>query len=380
MSNVLLSVVIPTYNRYEYLQSCLEVTSSIKSDQLEIVVQDNTEDNSEILPVIERIGDSRIKYYHIAEHISVVENSDYAVKHAIGKYICMIGDDDTICSSMLDAAAFCDVNSIEACMSLIPGFNWPGMTFSGKKEPNLFILEKATGEVIKIDAQEVLKHAVLSAEGLPRQMPRVYHGFVSKECLNKIYEKCGTFFPGPSPDMANATAVSLVVKKAVLIKDYLMVSGYGRRSARGEGNRKEHFGKISEKPWLPKDTESRWYPNIPKVFSGETIFAQSLIEALNLMDQGDLAKKYNFGSLYAMFFAHHPSARLYMLSFLLKRPYRLMWFIKGIFVRLKERRKMLSKNPTKNYVEEDAIQSLAEAQTYIYKLRVIDDVTDYFWK
>ena len=369
MNKILLSVVIPTYNRYEYLKGCLEATVTIDSAELEIIVHDNTEDNSEILPFISSLEDSRIKYYHEKKHISVVENSDRGVSYATGDYVCMIGDDDTICESMLYAARYCRDNKIDACMALIPGYNWPDMTFRGEAEPNLFYTEKGDNSVTEIDAKEILKRVVKTAEGLPLEMPRVYHGLVSKECLERIKERCGTYFPGPSPDMANATAVSLEAQKTVFISDYLMVSGYGYKSARGEGNRKAHFGRISDKPWLPADTEEKWDIDIPKIFSGETIFAQSLINALKEMGQKSIAKEYNYGSLYAQFLSHHRETAGYMIRFCFARPYRVVWMISGIFERLRVRKEILSSRGEKYYLQESSIRTLNDAKNYTDSLR-----------
>lgn len=368
----LLSVVIPTYNRYQYLVGCLKATTAIKTAEMEIVVHDNTENNEEILPVISALSDPRIKYYHEQKHISVVENSDRGVTLSTGEYVTMIGDDDTICESMMQAARFCKENGIEACMASIPGYNWPDMTFVGEAEPNLFYLKKADGTVREIDAKAILKNAVHTAEGLPGDMPRIYHGMVSKACLDRIKDRCGTYFPGPSPDMANATAVSLESRKTVFITDYLMVSGYGYKSSRGEGNRKVHFGKISDKPWLPADTEAKWDKNIPRIFSAETIFAQSLINALRRMDQEDLANQYNYGALYAQFLAHHRETSGYMLRFCLTKPYRAVWLIKGIIERQKIRKAYFAsnvRNQEKYYLQKADIHTLSEAQEYTNQLR-----------
>ena len=47
---ILLSIIIPTYNRYEYLIESLDVMAdTIESRQVEIVVQDNTVDNTAIV-------------------------------------------------------------------------------------------------------------------------------------------------------------------------------------------------------------------------------------------------------------------------------------------------------------------------------------------
>ena len=141
--------------------------------------------------------------------------------------------------------------------------------------------------------------ALKYADGIPEDMPRVYHGLTSRKCLDQIKEKTGSYFPGPSPDMASSLAISLFARKAVYISDYLMVSGYGFKSARGEGNRQAHYGKISEKPWLPKDTEEKWDKEIPGIFSGETIIAESLSRCLRALGREDLLKRYSYGILYA---------------------------------------------------------------------------------
>lgn len=370
MDQILLSVIIPTYNRYQYLKGCLKATANLKSDNFEMIVQDNTEDNQEILQYINALDDSRIKYFHIKEHICVSDNCDEAMKHAKGKYICMIGDDDTICESMIDAARFCAENSIDAVKYLIPGFNWPDMTFVGKKkEANLFFEEKADGSVEIVDAKEKLMHAVLTADGLDF-LPRAYHGMVSKECMDRIYAKTGSYFPGPSPDMGNAAAVCLESKKSAYIYDYLIVSGYGYKSARGEGNRHQHYGKLNEKPWLPKDILERWDPDIPPVFSGETIIADSLTESLRRMRRNDLAEKYNYPSLYAVFLAHHKDSLSQMMKFLFDKPIRLLWLIKGVTIRLRLSIKCrISFKGNPYFMEKYDVVCLEDAQFQVNRLR-----------
>ena len=176
-------------------------------------------------------------------------------------------------------------------------------------------MKPISGKVRTIDTNEQVMFALKYADGIPEDMPRVYHGLTSRKCLEEIKKKTGTYFPGPSPDMASSLAISLVSKKAVYISDYLMVSGYGYKSARGEGNRQAHYGKISEKPWLPRDTEVKWDKNIPKIFSGETIIAESLSRCLRAFGRRDLLKQYSYAILYAVFFVRHAEAKKYMISF-----------------------------------------------------------------
>ena len=330
----IVSVVVPTYNRYQYLYDCVASLHQIQSDKIEFIIQDNTEDNKEFAEYISSLNDTRIKYYHKKEHVSVVENCDMGVHHAVGDYVCMIGDDDTVCKNIIKAAEFLKENDVEGCCFPFPGFNWPDMTFENGKseEPNMFFKKDADGTYIEINAKEELKKTGCHGS-VGNKMPRLYHSLVAKKCLDRIWNKIGTYFPGPSPDMANAVATCLEIKKTIYLSDYLIVSGYGRASARGEGNRNQHFGRIQDKPWLPKDTLAKWDPNLPQIFSGETIIAQSATQALKSYDASS-DFKFDYSSVYATFFWHHRDARSEFLKFIAKSPRRILWFIKGVIKRL----------------------------------------------
>ncbi len=360
----LVSIVVPTYNRYDYLTGCITSLLEIECNQIEFIIQDNTEDNCKIRWLLDTIEDSRLHYYHRAEHISVMENSDLAVSHATGKYICMIGDDDTVSSRIVKVAEFCEKNGIDACSFIFPGFNWPDMTFEAKdREANLFFQMEATGAVEKLDIDAILCKALKDGSAPSPEMPRLYHGLVSIECLERIYKKAGTYFPGPSPDAANSIPVCLEARNSVRVYDYAIISGYGRGSARGEGNRGQHYGELRDKPWLPKDIVERWNKDLPPIFSAETILAQSMLEALNAMGRKDLIKQFGFDKVYAVFLLHHKDAAGRMMRFCLKRPKRLFLLCRGMINRYFERRDYLShSHEHSNYKEFEGVTNLMEAQ------------------
>lgn len=361
MEKILLSIVIPTYNRYQYLFEAIKACLTIPSEEFEVVVQDNTENNQDAMCFIEKLNDKRVKYFHKREHISVSENCDMGIAHAVGEYVTMIGDDDSVCSGMIKAAHFCKDNDIDSVCFLVPGFNWPDMEFVGKKsEANLFYAEEADGSVYELDAKQELCKSLKDNCGISINMPRVYHGLVSKSCLDRIYSKIGTYFPGPSPDMANAVAVCLETKRTVFVKDYLMVSGYGNSSGRGECNRQQHYGDLTTKPWLPKDILERWDRNIPAIFSAETITVQSASEALKAMNIKQFIRMLDYGSLYAIFFWHYKGARRDLLKFCIKSPVRLFRFFVGCLKRVIVKINYKKSNK-KNYLEFNNITSLLEA-------------------
>ena len=45
----LLSIIIPTKERYEYLEKLVELLITFKENNFEIIVQDNSQDNSKFL-------------------------------------------------------------------------------------------------------------------------------------------------------------------------------------------------------------------------------------------------------------------------------------------------------------------------------------------
>ena len=102
MKQPLLSLVIPTKDRYYYLKYLIMLVDSFNFDDFEMVIQDNTCDNLEILKFLEGYQYSFVKYYHTKEQLSVKENSDLAILHSSGEYVCFIGDDDGITRYIVD--------------------------------------------------------------------------------------------------------------------------------------------------------------------------------------------------------------------------------------------------------------------------------------
>jgi glycosyltransferase involved in cell wall biosynthesis len=89
----LVSVVLPTYNRRDYLKIALESALNQSLGDIEIIVQDNA---SEVDPadVVARFADRRIHYFRNFATLTQTENIIGACKRAHGKYVALLGDDD----------------------------------------------------------------------------------------------------------------------------------------------------------------------------------------------------------------------------------------------------------------------------------------------
>ncbi|MCC5605246.1 glycosyltransferase family 2 protein [Nostoc sp. CHAB 5834] len=89
----LVSVVIPTYNRPEYLKQA--IASAIKQtyQNIEIIVSDNcSSENPQAL--VASFGDSRIRFWRHQQNVGMIANQQHGFNMARGKYVASLHDDD----------------------------------------------------------------------------------------------------------------------------------------------------------------------------------------------------------------------------------------------------------------------------------------------
>ncbi|WP_010175488.1 glycosyltransferase family 2 protein [Bacillus coahuilensis] len=293
----LLSIVIPTKNRFNYLIECLSAIIDIGSDKIEIVVQDNS-DNMEVEEYIRTLNWPHIKYFYESKKLSQTGNSELAVEHSTGKYVCYIGDDDAVATQLIEVVKLMEKYSIDACTFDVATYNWPDVIAHNPKIIP-FRFNKSDVRIKKIDSKQVLSRYLSNGMQEIKLLPRVYHGILSKEILEEIKTRTGSYFPGPSPDMANATAASLIVRKFFKIGYPLIIDGKSYKSAGGMGLRGAHTGKLTGVSQLSDDVEANWNARIPKLWLGRTIWPESCIKALEAMQETEYINKMNWHAIYA---------------------------------------------------------------------------------
>lgn len=307
-SGYLLSIVVPTKNRYPYLMKLVELVIGFNEPSIELVIQDNSDDNEVFLQFLNTINNTSIRYDYKKEALPVTLNSDYAILNSTGKYVCFIGDDDGVVRNILDYVKWMDSNGIDSLRSEPPiSYNWPGTKGMVYDTSSKLLFHKPLGKrEVVTDFQQVRKYNLNRGGQDQSKNPRIYCGIVRRDVLFKIYNATGTFFPGPSPDMASSTALSYFVKKHVIIDDILVLAGSCPKSASGMGLQHKHVGRIEDIPWLPKDTAELWEITIPKFWTGETIYAESAIKAIRALGHTEDLRYMNYSYLYASFFVYHP--------------------------------------------------------------------------
>lgn len=307
----LLSIIVPTKNRYIYLKSIVKIFSDMDNNEIELVIQDNSEDNKEILQFLGDDYSKNIKYFSNRQHMTVSDNFNEGILNSSGAYVCMLGDDDIISSKIIEIVKYMKINDIESAIFNKASYTWPDMEFKVHKLPSLCI-NRITGKIETVDSQtELMKCLIMGATSLLK-LPEVYQGIVKRTSLDKIYYKGNTYFPGSSPDMAIAIALSLVVKSHIYVDIPYIISGQAYVSAGGKGARHEHKGRLKDMDWLPIDIEDKWEKKIPMVWTGSTIYADSAHKAINYMGREELLKKFNYPYQYAYFLSFNPEYREYL--------------------------------------------------------------------
>lgn len=294
----LLSIVVPTKDRYKYLKYLCELVANLNSDEVELVIQDNSNDNSEILSFFQEKNYSFLVYNHVKGQIPMAINSDKAILNSSGEYICFLGDDDGFTKYLLEGVRWMKKEGLEAVRPAEVTYSWPDAPRGKSAEMSFYPF---TGKVKYISAyDELIK--VLKAGVLDRgKMPMAYHAVVSRTVMDKIYKIAGSFFPGNSPDISNAVALSLVVDKFALVDVPWGYSGNSAYKGGGVFARGNAAPAITDIPWFRPDPEKRWSNLVPRIASGSNIWADSAIETLKNMHREDLIKTINFYEMYSNF-------------------------------------------------------------------------------
>lgn len=93
LSQPLVSVVIPTYNRPEYLKQAIASAVNQTYRNLEIIVSDNcSPENPQ--SIIDSFQDPRIKFWRHSHNLGMLANQFHGFKMARGKYVASLHDDD----------------------------------------------------------------------------------------------------------------------------------------------------------------------------------------------------------------------------------------------------------------------------------------------
>lgn len=298
----ILSIIIPTKNRAKYVVPCVRSLLRMKAPDIEIVIQDNSDDATTAEAIASFTQDSRLRYYHCTDKLSVTDNFSRGLNFASGEFISFIGDDDGVNHEVVEAVRWAKSEGLDALVGCeAAGYFWPDVIFTiyRKLLSGTLYIRSFSGAVTYPDPEEEIHRCTRSAGCTFGLLPKAYQGVVRREYLERIYQNAGTYFPGPTPDMASAVALATVVKRYAYIDYPLFIAGIGRGSGGGAGTEKQHDWSIESAPWFSRSAIDRWSDFVPRFCCGTTLWAEDVLQALCAMGRDEALQNFNAVSMYA---------------------------------------------------------------------------------
>lgn len=289
----IISIVVPTKNRYKYLKYLLELFDTFDSDEFEVVVQDNSDDNTEIQDFFEAKDRSYLRYHHTSKYLTSIENFNQAISNANGDYVCFIGDDDGVCLNIISAAKWMKSNNIEAARSSEAGYMWPDTGKCGgcvDYEENNSVFFHYLNPVHEL--YKIMKSGFSSLGDIPL----LYNGIVKKDILDLIYSRYHTFFPGgSSADIANGVALCFYVKRFVKIYTPLIIRGTSAKT--GSVSDRNKLLPLKEVSFISHSVAENWEGDIPNYWLNVFVWPESAIKSLRVLNKEELINYINYNRI-----------------------------------------------------------------------------------
>ena len=307
----LLSVCIPTRNRQRYCAEVLSILSRFKNANLEVCVMDNS-DTDELASIVSNLRDQRVRYCYDASVKSSSRNMSDCLAMAEGDFVCMIGDDDLILPQIFDLCDFMwETDSLAGVGSHIPEYIW--FDSENRRSCELKIVPPrkcpkdfeifATGISV---VETLLRQGVVGYQEF--RLPRVYHGVVRRSLIETILLD-GTYFFGLSPDIFSSVGMAFSVDKLVVSEDPISVAGACPSSTTIAMYKNEHSGAYTDIPHLIGRENYPWRPEVPRIYSVPTIWADSALQAVVAFGPTKLSSEFNVTDHLCDLISSFPQAR-----------------------------------------------------------------------
>ncbi len=301
MTKYLLSIIIPTRNRQKYCKAAVSQILEHSWENVEVCVQDNSDDDS-LREWVNSLNSGHVVYNYHPGTLSFVDNFSEAVSLAHGEYLSMIGDDDGILPSILTLV---ETMRHEKADAAIPALSfiyfWPSQQHLVDKSEHGLLLahlySEQPGEPVKVinggedGLRDLLHNGIQNYNRY--DIPRLYHGIIRREVLEKVKSKTGHYFGGLTPDMYMVVALSLTCNKILRVNYSVTISGICSTSGSSDSATGKHTGELKDAPHFRGHEKYEWDKLIPAFYSVDTIWGDTLLHALKELNRFDLVPFFN---------------------------------------------------------------------------------------
>jgi glycosyltransferase involved in cell wall biosynthesis len=231
---MLLSVLLPTHDRLEYLRYAVQSVLRQDDDDWELVVSDN-DSTEDVAGYLRGVDDERIRYLRTEQFVSVTENWNNALRHSRGDYVVMLGDDDALLPGY-----------VTALRRLAERFERPDVVYTGAllftypgvlpEEPAGYVQSYSYAPFFS-ESREPFQLESAQARALVRSAMafRVRYGFnmqyaaVRRDAIDEL-ARGGDFYRSPFPDYYAMNLLFAQVRMIVVDPGPRVVIGVTKRS------------------------------------------------------------------------------------------------------------------------------------------------------
>ena len=230
---MLISIIIPTRERSEFLSYSLQTALEIEDENVEIIVSDNcSEDDTET--VVKGFEDPRLRYVRTDRRVSMRQNFQFALDRARGEYVMFFGDDDGILPRQFAAMRkILEAERPDGLTWSLFTFTWPLEQLFKKSGGIRFRPKTCFGGIEEIETRQKMKDMEACTMRDFAFFPRVYHGVASTDYLRRAANEEGVFFCSSSPDIYFSFRACHTGGRFLFSHHPFSVNGHGSKSTGG---------------------------------------------------------------------------------------------------------------------------------------------------
>lgn len=220
------SIVIPTRERHETLHYTLMTCVSQEFENFELIVSDNFS-SPETRKVVESFNDSKIRYVRTPKPLSMTFSFEFAVSHARGEYVIVIGDDDGLLPrSLAQLDTIIRETDAKAIRWELIFYNWPNMVVENIR--NMANIPMGCDNIM-FNASEVIARVIHFELGYGF-LPMLYHSAIHRDLIRELKARTGRVFDSLSPDVYSGYAVGYIAENYLYWGKPMSVSAISGKS------------------------------------------------------------------------------------------------------------------------------------------------------
>ncbi len=262
--DVQFSVVVPTRNRPDTLQSTLRTCVDQAWDSYEIIVSDNQSAGYETQTVTERLNCPRLQYYRTPAPLAMSDNWEFGLSKASGEYVIVLGDDDGLLPDSLPKID----QLLQATQAKLlrwdrVDYYWPSCRLEGSANRLRIPLGECRED---LDGRKVITDVAGDTVAFT-QLPTLYGGIAHRDLIAEFRRAARRVFSGTSPDVYAGFGLAYLAREYVSVSCPMSIMGLSGHSnglactsLGGDGAIAEDFRRLNDLGGFRSDTRA---PRLP---------------------------------------------------------------------------------------------------------------------